>query len=214
MKWYKYVVFISLFLIPNMVHAECSNSEIVQYQEQAKNINITYDYTEYDNSYVLFNVKIANLTPGIYIRDVQNQMDYRYTGNDISLDNYKSGNSYKFKIYSDSENCPDRYITTKYLNLPFYNKYYKDPSCKGIENFRYCQKWIKNTISYNEFSSKISEYKSSLAVEDDVISNASNYDIFNFLLEIYIKYYYIILQTIIIAGYIIIHRHNKKEDLF
>ena len=62
MKWYKYVLVMILCLVPNIIHAECSNSEIVGYQEQAKNINVTYDYTEHpENNYVSFSIKINNL---------------------------------------------------------------------------------------------------------------------------------------------------------
>ena len=215
MKWYKYVLFMILFLVPNVIHAECSNSEIVQYQEQAKNINITYDYTEHENSYVLFTIKIANLTPGLYIQDSKSGTDYHYTGSDITIDNYNSGNTYRFKIFTDGGNCSDTLITKKYVTLPYYNVYYKDPICEGIEDYRYCQKWAKVILPYDEFYKKVTTYKNSLlSDEENTNTNISNYCIFIFLLNIYIKYYYIILPIIIIGGYIIIHRHNKKQDLF
>ena len=217
MKWYKSVVFISLFLIPNMVHAECSNSEIVQYQEQAKNINITYDYTEYaENNFASFSIKIANLTPGIYLRDDSTRTFYHYTGEDINLDNYDYGNTYKFTVYSDGGNCPGRYIATKYVNLPYYNARYKSPLCEGIEEFKYCQKWARvQNVSDYEFEKAIEKYKKTLEQENNENNkNLSSYDVLKFLLKIYINSYYFVLPIIIIGGIIIIRRHNKKQELF
>ena len=57
MRWYKYLLLsILLFIFPPIVKANiCSNSEIVKYQELAKNIDITYDYIE-ENSNIIFNI--------------------------------------------------------------------------------------------------------------------------------------------------------------
>lgn len=216
MKWYKYVLVMILCLVPNIIHAECSNSEIVGYQEQAKNINVTYDYTEHpENNYVSFSIKINNLTPGIYIQDDLKKSIYRYNGEDVVLDNYDYGRTYKFSVYVDGGNCPGRLITTKYVNLPYYNAYYKDPLCKGIEEFRYCQKWarVKN-VSYYEFKNAVEKYRKSFDNNNDISKNTSDYGIFKFLFKIYIKYYYIILPVIIVGGYMIIRSYNKKHDLF
>lgn len=217
MKKYMYLlIFVFLFMLyPNITKAgTCLNSEKVKWQELAKNINVSYDYTEYEET-VVFSVKLSNLQPGLVIKDVKNQKEYKYNSSELIFDNsYYWGESYRFDIYVESGDCAGYLAYSKYVNLPFYNKYYKDELCKGIEEFRYCQKWTLSSFNYYEFTQKVEQYRQSLNQILDDDKNFKDDSIFDFILEIYLDYYYIILPIIILSIIIIIYIYNKKNDLF
>ncbi len=211
MKWYKYLsLFLLLFIFVPIVKAEtCSNSEIVKYQELAKNIEITYDYVESDNN-VFFKIKLSNLIPGLLVRDVAHNKNYNYTSDNIELqDQFYQGTSYKFYVYM--ETCSNKKVYSHYITLPYYNYLYNDEICKGIEKFKYCQKWVK-TQNYEELKSKIEKYKQDQTKKEEV--NEKQNGLFDDLFEIYLNYYYIILPIIIIILSVTIWRYNRKEDLF
>lgn len=218
MKWYRYIfLVITIFMFcPTFIKADngCSNSEIVKYQELAKNINVTYDYIE-ENGQVIFKVKINNLTPGLIVKDISHDKIYKYSSNEIMLpDNFYQGNSYKFYIYIDND-CSNKKVYSKYITLPYYNNYYNSSLCEGIEEFKYCQKWVKTISTGSEFEKQIISYKESLKEKHDLDEKNKEYK--GLLYEIsliYLKYYFIILPIFIITGIMIIIKINKKQDLF
>ena len=110
--------------------------------------------------------------------------------------------------------CDSSVIYYIYVATPAYNPYYSDPICEGV-NYKYCNKWQKNTLSYEEFIRNVEEYKN----KKDVIEIDDNVKgIFDIILEFYINNYYIILPTliIIILIYIVINSiiNRKKNNLF
>lgn len=215
MRWYKYLlVFLLSFIFVPLVNAEtCSNSEIVKYQELAKNVDIYYDYEEIDGG-IIFKVKISNMQPGLIVRDTRNDKNYIYTDNTIEMsDTFYQGNGYRFDIYSDNPNCSDKIMFTRYVTLPYYNNYYNTDICKGIEEFKYCQRWTK-TRDYDFMNKEIAKYKNSLNKEKKEDDNTSVDGLFDIIFKFYLNYYYIILPIIIIPSIIFIYKYNKKNDLF
>lgn len=216
MRWYKYLLLsILLFIFTPIVKANtCSNSEIVKYKELAKNVEITYDYVETDAG-VYFKVKMINLMPGIKIKDVYNNLFYDYTGNELELNSYYGqGRSYKFSFYTVDENCYIGSLYDRYITLPYYNYYHNSELCNGIEEFKYCHKWTKGPNSYDEFEKLVNEYKNSLKTQDLSIENKNENGLFDSIIELYLKYYYIFLPIIIIISLIVIWKYNKNQDLF
>lgn len=221
----KYLVKLGLLLVilfPFRVSADDLPNEFVtcDYKEKARlnalvsNLMISADYVEQGNS-VTFEVTISNFHPDIYIVDTTSNVTYYHNPNqpnpsEIKIGGYRDGQTVKYEIYSVKTVCYDNFITNKYVTLPPYNPYYKDPLCKDIPNYILCKKWAKVNYSYDEFKSQIEKYKKKQ--NEEVESPNENDDYLNWFISFYIKYYIYILPSIIIlgvAGIIILNRQKE-----
>ena len=217
MREYKLFIMLILLIIlfPIKTNAlVCSNQDMVKLKSMAQNITTNYDYKE-ENNNVTFNITFSNLSPDLYLVDVTNKKNYYYNNTEMTYNGYKSGESYKFKVYSTNSLCDTSVLYTVYVTLPYFNSYYNNELCKGIEEYELCQKWSSVNISYNEFKNKVDKYKEVIEEEN----NENNTDnevkgIFDYIRDFYISYYYIILPLIILISIIYIYNKNKKNDLF
>lgn len=215
MSKYKYVILsiLTFILLPNSIKgAVCADSEKVKYQSLAKNISVSYDYTE-ENTKAKFNVVFSNVPEGFYIKEYNSNKTYERTGSEMVISNLNQGKSFKFEIYTTSLGCDDVALYTHYVNLPYYNPYYNDSLCSGIENYKYCNKWINKRITRDEFEKNVTKYKESLNKKDEIIEEKPE-GLFDIIAKIYLKYYWIILPIIIVTGFISIKRYQRKQDLF
>lgn len=213
----RYFLCILLFMMcPSLIKASaCSNADKVKYQEMAKNINITYEYVEANEVY--FNLTASNVVDGLYIRDLRYEKNYYPTTSEYVFSNrYYPGKTYKFVIYTKDANCKDEQLYIHYVNLPHYNQYHNHYLCDGIEEFKYCQKWVNNPMGFESFVTEVLKYKDSIQLdeEEQVEKNTMFYDLLNIVIDFYLEYYYIILSVIIVVCLIVIVRHNKKNSLF
>lgn len=209
MKKIIFFLIILFSMIPN-AKAECSDEEMIRLSKIANNITTSYEYDEKTKS---FNITFTNANKKLLIKDVAN--DKYYNENfEFTIKNFKSGD-YKFNIESSDINCTEDVLVTKYIKLPFYNKYYDTEDCEGIKEYSYCSKWIEKEIPYDIFKKKTSEYKESLIKEQKVekIEEPLSEKIKNVVTEIYVKYYYIILPTIITLLCVIIYLKDKSDQL-
>ncbi len=189
----------------------CTNDEKVKYQTLARNITTNYTYTE-ENGTVKFQITLSNIQYGFSIVDVKNKVTYPYKGSEIIIPNLEEGTSYRFDVYTDDLYCGTNSLYSHYVTLPSYNPYYQDSVCVGMESYPICQKWTKMTLSYEDFKVKVESLKK---VEEKPIEKPSTHkNVYDYLLEFYLQYYYIILPTFIIGGIGIIYFYNKKNDLF
>lgn len=206
-----FILFVILFPI-NSKALLCSDKEKVKFQELAKNITTTYDYIEKNNQ-ATFNITFSNIPEGFRIYDYVNKKEYGYSASEIILSGFKSGRSYRFDYYTSDVLCQYDNLYTSYINLPYYNPYYKDSICNGL-NYKYCNKWQKIDMNYEEFVSNVNEYKKSLEIIDNTINEKEVKGFFDYIMEFYIKYYYIVLPLFIIVSISYIIYYNKKQDLF
>lgn len=207
-------LFVLLFILPINVNAlVCDNSNEVKYQQLAKNVSYSYDYSE-ENSKVTFKITFTNINDKLYLKNLDSKQTYNSINSELTINNVEDGRSYKYGVYTNELGCNGIKLYTYYINIPFYNPYYTNNLCKGIEDFKYCNKWFNKRITNEEFIKNVTEYKNGLNKQDviDDKKNTSNY--LNILFDFYIKYYYIILPLIIISLLIYIRYHNKKNDLF
>ena len=212
MKKIYLLLFLVILLPINAKALSCSNADSVRYQALAQNINYTYDYVE-ENNTVYFNITLSNLSSELYIYDVYKNSTYNYSQNEILLGNYKPGKTFKFKVYSTNTSCSD-VLYTIYISTPYYNSYYSHPLCNGLDNYKYCQKWTNVTIDYNTFVSAVNSYKESIKSDNDIVKPEEYNTLFDYILEYYMKYYYIGLPVIIIGSLLYIFIKNKKDRLF
>lgn len=190
----------------------CENNIRVKYQELAKNISLAYEYIE-ENDTIKFNIIISNINEKLIIKDVLNNSSYNYTNSEIVLKNFNENTSYKFEVYANDYLCNDSSLYTHYINLPPYNKYYKDEVCKDAENYSLCNKWTNITMSYEDFKLKVENYKKTTVVEE-VETETIVENIFDKVIDFYSEYYYYILPSIIVIVLITIRINVKKDDLF
>lgn len=212
-KYYLRIVFLFvLFAIPFCAKAECTYNEKVRLQELAQNVNFSYRHTETEYS-VTFQIIISNLTNEIYMIDRTNNKIYSSNNEDIIIDGYSPGQTLKFDFYAKRTDCTKTNIFTNYLTLPSYNRHYKNELCKGIEEFKLCQKWLKNDMTYQEFYDGVMEYKNKPTEEKpEEPTTIEEFD-WEKIIDIWAKYYVYILLTIIIAGGLAMYFYDKKTDL-
>jgi len=191
----------------------CSYSEQARLKKMASNINYTYDFVEVDNT-VNFKITLVNLRPELYLVDPLTEQVYNYNGEELVLDNRKSGEVVKFNVYSNVEYCTEQLYTIT-ITLPTYNPYYKDSICSGLDSYSLCGRWTKHSYNYDEFVKKVSDYKASLNKpnDPDVITEHQR-GIWDVIANYMVKFYYIPLLLIIIGCSVGIYIQNKKSNLY
>lgn len=203
-----------LFVFPLQTKAIlCSNEDKVRFQTFAKNITTSYTDTE-QNGTISFQVTLSNIYEGLIIKDVKNNVTYPYRGNEIVISNLNANTSYRFDIYADDLFCDDELLYSHYVNTPAYNPYYQDDICRGMENHTICQKNTNMTLSYEEFRQRVESLRNKS--EEPIEEPQETYEkgIYDYILEFYLDYYYIVLPIFIVCGTWIIYQYNKKNRLF
>lgn len=206
---------ILLFPIAKVSALNCSYSDLAYLKKLASNINYTYKYNEY-NGNVTFSVTLTNLQNNLYIVDKTKNTTYSYTGSEITIDNYTSGQVVKYDIYTNSGDCTDQILYSIALTLPTYNPYYNDELCSTIPNYELCQKWSTHGLTYEKFQSSVSSYLNNLKIEEENKNKIENNedDIWQPIIDFILKYYYIPLSVIIVGGGIAIYIINKKSNIY
>lgn len=214
------LMIILLLLIPLKINevsaiviSSCKISVLSELKSVASNINLSYTY-EIRNNNAYFKVTINNLNNKFYIIDnLGNKFYYNNSNNgEIITNEYSNIEKIKYSIYSNIPECMNDLLTTKYINLPTYNIYYTDPLCKGMEDYKICQKWYKQTLDYDEFVIKVNKYKNvHKELEEVKKETVSTKGLFDILFDVYINYYYIILPIIIIICLSFMYIKNRKN---
>lgn len=208
----KILIFFILLLFPLSTQAYyCDYDDYKEVQKKASNVNLMVDY-EIENDKAVFTITLYNLKDEHYIIDPKTEKVYEYNGSDTLEIKVEKPGIYSFEVYSEDNYCDENYLNKLYAEIPTYNKYYKDALCKGVENYKYCQKWFSGNITYDEFKKAVNDYKESLKVTPQ--EEPEYKSIFDYLLEFYINYWFIILPTIIVAGIIGIILKKKQENKF
>lgn len=205
-------VIIVMFIFSIEVKADCSYNDIAKYKSYISNVTTTYDY-RIEGTRAYFDVTVSNIPNNVYMLDISTGNTYNdFVNNEITINNYSMDKiTYKF-YYNDCENT---YLGSKYIIFPNYNPYSTEELCKGIEDYKMCQKWLDNNYSYEQFVEEIEKYKKSLEpkeIEDNIVYERSLIDkIVNF----YINNYYYLLGTIVVIGltFIIIIKRKTNVDL-
>lgn len=220
------IIFLALFLIPNTSSAnECSVSEMNRLKKIASNITYKYEYIENipETGYgsVKFKFTISNVTSDIYLTN--NTGEYTVVGseivkyykpnanNQIIIENQEDGKSYSYRIYGNTVNCKDEYISKIYITTPDYNEFYIHDLCKGIEDYKFCQKWVKTDYTEKEFERVVKKYIKSLEKTPEPEEPDPGDEWFVSLISFLTKYIYVLIPVIVLCIIGIVYL-SKKDD--
>ena len=209
---------IVLMFFPCMVSARsktsCDYTLLSNLKKLSSNIDITYTYRIVDDN-VYFDITIANIQNDIYFVDNKNDKTYNYVDTDngvITIRNYYSG-KVKYTFYSNNNECLNEKLSVRYVNLPYYNKYYNYEECIG-KNISVCNKWNSSYIDDYTFEKNIKNYNNQPNVSNDEEIN-KNLNIIDKIIIIFSSYYYIVLPIIIILVvgilYLIKYIRNRRN---
>lgn len=187
----------------------CNYNDRAKVKKLASNIVTTYNPI-ISGEKASFDITISNVFDNLIVRDVNSERNYSGS-KEITIKNYQEGQSYKFEVYTDLENCNDEVMYVFYVNVPYYNPYYTDKLCDDIKEYSMCQKWMSYKVNYDKFKTNIAIYKNKA---DDGNGEEPNHEksIFDEVVDFLLKYYPYILVTIIIVSLIQIYRLNKKNS--
>lgn len=217
MKRYVKLIMFLFLLVIIPVHGsaeECDFSTKAKLKKLASNISTSYVPIEQGNK-VTFDITISNIYPNLVVIDPKTGNEYRYDTSrniphQITLSGYASDQTYRFEVYADKENCSEESLNIYYVTLPAYNPYYKDDLCKGIEDYKLCNKWLKHSLTRDEFVKEITAYKASLNQPEKQVQKKQKE---NSMLAFIKEYYYVFIGLGVLGiGYVIYVR--RKRDSF
>ena len=202
------------FLLPSNAKAlMCSNQDKLAFVEQAKNITVNYEYVEHDDD-VDFTIKISNIPDKFIVYDAVNVVNHVNEGSEIVISNIRKNKTYKFGIYVDDFLCKGKLLYTHYIQIPAYNKYYKDELCKGLEDYKLCYKWLNTRMTYDEWKHEMLKYIDKLNQKEENKIKEEEKELFEQLFIIITNYYFIIIPALILILILAKVIYNKKHDLF
>lgn len=209
-----FMLFINICSVFSLTYGGCEYSDISRIKSLVSNINVYYDYHIVDNQ-AYFDVTMVNVPDNIYIYDVNNgryYYNYDIVDGKITIYNY-SGVSGSYKFYSALSECYGISLGTRYYNFPVYNIYHNNELCYDIPNFHACQKWVKDSYSYNEFRNLVYEYKNTAIIEIEEQETVKyEKSIIDEIAVFYVNYYYyILIGIILICGCIILISRRKNR---
>lgn len=220
MRKYLILLILLLFLpfkvnaVYDVINPDCTNSLKTSLREEGKNVLYRIGRVDGDKG-VTFTVYFYNVTNNLIITDKD---DKPY--NDTKIEGLKAGSKISVNIYSSKNNACEGYkVSTKIINIPYYNPYFESELCTGYENFSLCEEGKNVLVSKEEFENKLLEYKKTLKEEDieeeiiDDLVEEVHFSLYDFLSEygIYIIIPIVIIFVIVLI--IIIKKKNKERGI-
>ncbi|MEG0137580.1 MAG: hypothetical protein RR708_01160 [Bacilli bacterium] len=214
------ILFITIIFLPIRVFARevCSYDSQSKMQKISSNIATSYDYIETFNpetgfSDVTFTVYLSNINNMISIYDTEsNKIIENTPSNEIVISNQQPGKYLKYYIYGNIDGCREIRISTIYVTLPNFNKYYSDPICRNIPDYELCNKWSQVNLTYKDFSKKVNVYLSGLVEETKPGISVNNITIFEKIINFLANYSLVIFGSIIIICAGLIYYLIRKDE--
>lgn len=194
----------------NALDQTCTLNEQMRLRNLTNATQISYEFFENKEEATNgFKVKISGFSADFYVYNVTNGIYFPYYGENVSVsDAFAPGQTYSLPFYaSDTGVCKGFLIQTKYVKLPNYNYYYKDPLCKEHETYELCKKFTSLVPSnYAEFENLMQKYIKSLEKSNgktptnEEEKTTSSKSILEIVGDFFAHNYLIFLIAIIISG--------------
>lgn len=187
------ILFTMVFIFninPSLVHAKCTNEDIIKVTELSKNIQANYEFMgqkDFDDVMQLYSLSFdfGELEDEVYIETVNNKKLTFYNSSDGYI---VDAGTYGFDVYYNG--CEGVRVNHFSLELKKFNRYSSRDECKNLKGkLDVCDEWYQGDISENVFIKKVSDYNGS--------SNVLN----KYNMK---KYRYFIIGGIVIVGLLII----------
>ena len=204
-----------MLLFQIKVEAACTTQDKNALREEAKLMKIIPVLDEEDlMEEYSYGVSFTNWNKDFYLID--NQGTSYYYPDDYAPENvygfYQPGSVQTFKVYARyGTKCAFEHLTTIRVTFQNYNKYYSSPLCKGIEDFKLCQRTYSGKIeSYEWFEQEVKKYKQSLEEKPNEEKDETIIDqVINYIKENPIV---LITSVVIIISIIIITIKKVKDN--
>lgn len=191
-------------------YKSCNSSDVSRMKALINNVNISYDYYMSGDD-AIFSTTVNNITHEIYFVDNRTNKEYHYSdtnSGEITIRGYGSGESGKYKFYSNRAECYGLSLGSKYYKFPYYNTYYNDSICSGL-NISLCDKWSYNEYTREELQNLINEYKNKIQSQETEIEHELT--LVDKILDFYTSYYVYILLGLIVICSVVIYISRKKN---
>lgn len=207
---YLLLLLITILISPSKIKAICDDSKVSLMQQYSKDVTYNYTYVE-KNDTVTFDITFTNLKNVVSIKS---PLDGKYYTNysEVTIKNLKPNIGYNFEIYSSSL-CPSEPLKTLYITMPGYNKYYKDKICEGLEEFKYCQKWINLPFGYDRLKNEVENYKKKQEEQKKKEQKGNSTQFGKLISMIFSKNGLVILSIVITLGVVVMVLRDRKSNL-
>ena len=186
MKKIGYLLFIILMLFVINVKADetCDKTELARLKELAKKVEFDYNYKIVDDL-AKFSITAYNLSDELKVMIIEDyymdkyQRFYSKNSNTATIDNFIGGEKVLITIKAFVPNwCSGETLLTKTIKLPYYNFYYDEIRCSGMEDFKYCRQLIDTNINEDQFNAQYDAYlKSKMVIEEEKTEVKSNWNL-------------------------------------
>lgn len=212
-----YILFTTLFTIMNFSILNATSDEecLIEYNDAMNVVAYTENSVE-DDSSVLIQVKVENMTENTYVsivNDYDNTIrNYYYSDTVNGVLTVNSPNIYKkvkyiVKVYTKDQDCESDAVTTYDLITDMFNIYYRYEICNVEGTFIEMCSMFYDTSNMNE-----DEFLEEAKKEIDYLNRSTFTKIMDFIKEYYL---FIIIPILLISGFyiyrIIILKRGRDE---
>lgn len=191
----------------------CSNTELARLKNMAANIAHDYTYQQSGNN-VSFTINLRNIRPEIYVYDFIRRTSH-YNQESTTWDN-APGKTMTYIVKAREGACAERTLTTFYITLPQYNRYYTSTICDKAREYTLCDKWYNNNdINEKTFNERVQNYIDSKAKVPTEKEKDEELTWQEKVFEFVSKYYlYILIPLVVVPGTALIILKKKKASKY
>jgi hypothetical protein len=223
MKIKVFILLILLLVLPTSAHAvyevidsRCTTDIKITLRSKAS--SFTYSVNKINiNDVVTYDLELLNIDKLIKVSNSINNVIYTSDG---VINNIEPGTIVKLNIYaSDATYCNDYKVSTRLVQIPYYNKYYKNSLCNGYEYYYLCKENSDVRLTDEQFEKNMKAYIDSLKKINEEESNNNNssssnkFDIVSFIVKynVYISGFGGILLVLYVTY--MIKKMNKERGV-
>jgi len=178
MKIKIFILLILLLVLPTSAHAvyevidsRCTTDIKITLRSKAS--SFTYSINKINNNDVVtYDLELLNIDKLIKVNNSINNVIYTSDG---IINNIEPGTIIKLNISaSDATYCNDYKISTRMIQIPYYNRHYKNDLCNGYEYYYLCKENSNVKLTDEQFEKDMKAYIDSLKKQNEEENNNIN----------------------------------------